>query len=98
MLGSFVLLWLAAEFASWTSQIPEIGIVCLWLLVAPICALLVKRMHDRGRSAWWLCLGLVPGFGWAWVILQLFFMRGDRGDSAYGQDPLYDIDWSNYAA
>ncbi len=98
MLSSFSLLWLAAEFASWTTHMPEISITCAWLVMVPTLALFVKRMHDRGRSARWLLLGIIPGFGWAWVITELVVMRGDRHDNIYGQDPLYDLDWRNIPA
>ena len=98
MIPSFFLLMVSALFTSWTTQIPEIGATFGVLLTYPTLALLARRMHDRGRSAWWLVIGLIPGLGWAWAFAELALMRGARGDNHFGLDPLYDLDWHNYAA
>jgi PAT family beta-lactamase induction signal transducer AmpG len=44
-----------------------IGIGLIW----PLVAIGVKRLHDRGRSGWWMLAGLVPVLGWAWLIWEL---------------------------
>jgi uncharacterized membrane protein YhaH (DUF805 family) len=31
----------------------------------------VRRMHDTGKSGWWLLVGLIPIVGWIWVIYLL---------------------------
>ncbi len=55
-----------------------------WIAVA----LAVKRLHDRGRSAWWLLTALIPIIGALWLIAELFFRRGAPGENQYGADPL----------
>jgi uncharacterized membrane protein YhaH (DUF805 family) len=51
-------------------------------------ALMMKRLHDRGRSAWWLFIALIPILGALWLIAEIFFRRGTRGDNQYGADPV----------
>jgi uncharacterized membrane protein YhaH (DUF805 family) len=50
-------------------------------------ALLVRRWHDRGRSAAWLLVLLLPILGPLWTGLQLGLLRGTRGENRYGPDP-----------
>ncbi|MBF0248363.1 MAG: DUF805 domain-containing protein [Alphaproteobacteria bacterium] len=41
-------------------------------------AIMYKRCHDRGRSAWWLLLVIVPLLN-LWVMIELLFLRGTVG-------------------
>ena len=53
------------------------------LVLIPGLALGVRRLHDIGRSGWWLLIAFVPLIGF--VVLLLFaIMQGDDGDNAYG--------------
>ena len=51
-------------------------------------ALSAKRLHDRGKSAWWLLLLFVPLFGFLWLLVELPFLPGTAGENSYGPDPL----------
>ena len=42
------------------------------------------RLHDRGASAWWLLIGLVPLFGQVALLVLTGFLRGDGGPNRYG--------------
>ena len=46
----------------------------------------VRRLHDIGKSAWWILFGLIPLVG---PILLIVFLttEGTKGDNAYGPDP-----------
>lgn len=61
------------------------GIVALGLVV-PSLAVLVRRLHDTGRSAWWLLIGLVPIVGGV-VILVFSLQDSSPGPNAYGPNP-----------
>jgi uncharacterized membrane protein YhaH (DUF805 family) len=61
--------------------------ICLLLLVWPNFATQVKRAHDRGRSGWFVLLGLVP-IASIWPAIELGFLRGDMGPNRFGADPL----------
>lgn len=57
-----------------------------WLaLVLPGIAVSARRLHDIGRSAWWLLLLFVP-FG-AIVLIYWYVQPGVSGPNQYGADP-----------
>jgi uncharacterized membrane protein YhaH (DUF805 family) len=47
----------------------------------------VARLHDRGRSGWWLATALVPVAGALWLFWELALRRGDAHANAWGEDP-----------
>ena len=55
-------------------------------LLVPSIAIGVRRLHDIGKSGWWLLISLVPLIGGIWLII-LMVKEGDHGDNAYGPDP-----------
>jgi uncharacterized membrane protein YhaH (DUF805 family) len=59
--------------------------LALLLFLTPSLSVSVRRLHDTGRSGWWMLAGLtVLGL----VPLVYFWCRdGDRGDNRYGADP-----------
>ena len=59
-------------------------VVTLGLLI-PTLSVLVRRLHDTGRSGLWLLIGLVPGG--SIVLLVFSVLDGDPYDNAYGPDP-----------
>lgn len=52
----------------------------------PSIAVAIRRLHDTGRSGWWLALVLIPIIGGVWL-LYLMALEGQRGDNQYGPDP-----------
>ncbi len=63
------------------SAVYTIGILC------PSFCVGVRRLHDTGRSAWWLLIALVPLIG-AIVLLVFMCSRGTAGPNRFGPDPL----------
>jgi uncharacterized membrane protein YhaH (DUF805 family) len=64
---------------------PLNAIVSLVLLV-PNLAVAVRRLHDVGRSGWWLLIVLVPLIGIV-VLLIWYLSRGEDGPNRFGTDP-----------
>jgi uncharacterized membrane protein YhaH (DUF805 family) len=58
------------------------------LLLWPAIATSAKRWHDRGKSAWWVLVVLVPVLGWLWALVENGFLRGQPGTNRFGADPL----------
>jgi uncharacterized membrane protein YhaH (DUF805 family) len=54
--------------------------------LVPGIAVSFRRIHDVGRSAWWLLLWLIPIIGWA-VLLFWSIRDGDPNRNEYGPDP-----------
>lgn len=55
-------------------------------VLIPALAVLVRRLHDAGRSAWWLLLALIPIIGCI-VLLVLTVLDSDAGVNEYGPNP-----------
>ncbi len=54
-------------------------------LLIPSIAVAIRRLHDVGKSGWWLLLGFVPLVG----LVLLYFMVQDSqpGGNEYGPNP-----------
>ena len=62
-------------------------VVTLGLLL-PSLAVGVRRLHDTGRSGWWLLIGLVPLVG-AIVLIVFFCTDSQREANRWGSSPKY---------
>lgn len=78
----FVLLTFALGF------IPVIGWIARLVLLLPSLSVQVRRLHDMGRSAWWLLL-LVPPVTviGVFVLLIMSIFPGTPGYNRYGPSP-----------
>lgn len=63
-----------------------IGMLYGLAVLIPGVAVSVRRLHDTGRSGWWLLIAFVPLFG---AIVLLVFMVQDSkpGQNQYGANP-----------
>jgi uncharacterized membrane protein YhaH (DUF805 family) len=53
----------------------------------PFLAAAVRRLHDTGKSGWWVLLGLIPIIGT--IILIVFYaQKGQAETNAHGEPPL----------
>jgi uncharacterized membrane protein YhaH (DUF805 family) len=50
----------------------------------PGIALGIRRMHDIGKSGWWLLIGLIPIIGWIVLIVWLA-TKSDAGANKWGE-------------
>ena len=58
-----------------------------WLgTLLPSLAVGARRLHDTGRSGWWLLIGLIPLIG-AIVLIVFFVMDSQPGTNQYGPNP-----------
>ena len=55
-------------------------------VLVPSLAFTVRRLHDTGRSGWWVLVSVVPFVG-GFVLLYFMVVEGDAGPNAYGPDP-----------
>ena len=55
-------------------------------VLIPTLAVTVRRLHDTGRSGWWILIQLIPLVG---VFILLYFLVSDSnpGQNAYGPSP-----------
>lgn len=55
-------------------------------LFLPSLAVAVRRLHDTGRSGWWILIGLIPIVGLILLIVW-YCSHTVPGDNQYGPDP-----------
>ncbi|SEN19935.1 DUF805 domain-containing protein [Actinacidiphila rubida] len=60
-------------------------------VIVPTLAVGVRRLHDTGKSGWFILLGLIPAVG-SIILLVFTCTAGDRGVNAYGPDPKEPAD------
>lgn len=55
-------------------------------LLIPGLAVAVRRLHDVGKSGWFMLIILIPLVGVVWLLV-LECTEGTPGDNEYGPDP-----------
>jgi len=60
-------------------QIPQLSYIYTLAVIIPSIAVGVRRMHDVGKSGWFL---LIPIYNFILAISE-----GEKGENQYGQDP-----------
>ena len=78
-IAPLILVWIGAGIGS------KIAVVASIAFFLPSLALLVRRLHDVGRSGWWfLIVFTVIG-----VVVLLYWLvkASDAGTNAYGEGP-----------
>ena len=69
---------------------PQLGIILygvyLLAVFVPTLGVIVRRLHDTGKSGWFYFVSLIPLIGTIWIIV-LFVTEGDKGPNEYGPDP-----------
>lgn len=61
------------------------GLYTLFVLL-PSLAVLVRRLHDTGKSGWMALIIFIPLIGAIWLLV-LLVTEGKAGDNQYGPDP-----------
>jgi uncharacterized membrane protein YhaH (DUF805 family) len=67
------------------------GLYSLAVLI-PSIAVTVRRLHDTGRSGWWVLVGLIPLLG-VLVLLVFMVLDSEPGENAYGPNPKGAMAW-----
>ena len=55
-------------------------------VLLPYLGVAARRLHDTGRSGWWLLLLFIPIIGWV-VLLVFYVLESQPGDNEYGPSP-----------
>ncbi|MBL4830920.1 MAG: DUF805 domain-containing protein [Aliivibrio sp.] len=64
------------------------GLYSLAILL-PAIGVTVRRLHDTGRTGWWLLIGLIPLIG-ALVLLYFLVSNGEEQTNRFGTNPKMD--------
>lgn len=84
LVASLIYLGLVVLGLAMDTELPELLFALAILL--PSWAVSVRRLHDTGRSGWWVLIGLVPCVG-SIVMIIFAATEGERGENQYGADP-----------
>jgi uncharacterized membrane protein YhaH (DUF805 family) len=55
-------------------------------IIIPSIAVAARRLHDIGKSGWWMLIGLIPLVGWI-IVIVWYCMDGTHGPNRFGPDP-----------
>lgn len=78
--------WFFVLLAVVLSWIPIVNLIAWIVLLIPSITVAVRRLHDTGRTGWWLLLIFLPVIGH--IILIIFYLiDSDPGDNEYGPNP-----------
>ena len=80
---AFYLLSAGVELSGWGRA----GFLIDLPALAVLGMLCVRRLHDLGRSGWYLLALLLPVLGGAWLFWQLACRRGLAYANRWGADP-----------
>ena len=63
-----------------------LGMLYFFAIMVPGIAVSVRRLHDTGRSGWFLLINLVPLVGW--IIVIVFLVQDSQpSDNKFGPNP-----------
>ena len=72
---------------------PAAGLVAAALTTLFLVSTWGRRLHDRGRSAWWLLLTAVPVLGALALIVDCAFLASREGAQRFGAQPGAGLDY-----
>jgi len=73
-----------------TTSLP-ITIIFSLVTFIPYFSITVRRLHDIGKSGWFLLLGLIPLIG-PLILLYFYLKDSEREDNKYGPSPKFSTD------
>ena len=62
------------------------GTIYAAVLILPSMAVTVRRLHDIGRSGWWILIPIVPILG-AILMFAFLVQDSDPGENRFGPNP-----------
>jgi uncharacterized membrane protein YhaH (DUF805 family) len=65
---------------------PVIYVLYCLAIIVPSIAVSIRRLHDIGKSGWWMLIGLIPIIGGIWFLV-LVCTDGTPGANSYGPSP-----------
>ena len=62
-----------------------VSLLATLALLLPGLAVGFRRLHDTGRTAWWILIALVPFIGF--IVLLVFMLQPSDGPNRFGDRP-----------
>jgi uncharacterized membrane protein YhaH (DUF805 family) len=81
-----VIVYVIALIIDAAAKSPVIFLLVALALLLPSLAVTARRLHDTGRTAWWILIGVIPVIGP--IILLIFECQDSQpGPNNYGPSP-----------
>jgi uncharacterized membrane protein YhaH (DUF805 family) len=59
-------------------------------IILPTLSATVRRLHDVGKSGWWILISIIPLIGDIWLFV-LMVTDSQPGDNQYGPNPKMNM-------
>ncbi|WP_251977663.1 zinc-ribbon domain-containing protein [Salinicola avicenniae] len=87
MIFSLATGWLDAMLFDSAGGFGVFNLIYNLAVILPSLAVTVRRLHDTGRSGWWMWISLVPVVGA--IVLLVFLVQDSQPDNGYGRNPKF---------
>jgi uncharacterized membrane protein YhaH (DUF805 family) len=84
MVALFLLMILGGE--NMTSVLMIVYALYTLAVLIPSLAVTIRRLHDTGKSGWWIFIGFIPFIG-GFVLLYFMIVDSQPGANLYGPNP-----------
>ena len=78
--------WFFALLCFVCSCIPIVNVIAFFVFFIPGITVAVRRLHDTGRTGWWLLLVFLPFIGHI-ILLIFYIIDSEPGSNEYGPNP-----------
>ncbi len=86
-----ILYYIGDLFGAWVGSISNILMVITSLIfIIPLLAVSARRLHDVGKSGWYILIGIIPLLGW-YLLIKAYTDEGEDSLNAYGKLPINDV-------
>lgn len=85
ILFNFIISWVLMLLGG-AIKLPWIGYLYSLAVLVPGLAVLVRRLHDTGRSGWWIFISLIPVVGAIWLLV-LLCLDSQPEANEWGENP-----------
>lgn len=87
VLSYFVIAIVLGLIDSFTIGMGILPLIVVLAYLIPSLAVVVRRLHDVGRSGWWILIALIPLIG-PLIVLYWMVIGGEDSENRFGANPL----------
>jgi len=94
---AYLLAVIVASIVGAVIKFPYLGILVVLALIVPMLAVEIRRLHDTGRSGWFILISLIPLIGP--IVLLVFLVQDSQPQpNQYGASPKGVAGYQPYPA
>ena len=86
-----VVLYVGSLFGYWGGTISSVlSLLVSIIFLVPLLSVSSRRLHDVGKSGWYILIGLIPLLGW-YFLIKAYADEGEMSSNSYGRVPTNDV-------